>query len=97
MPLSESEGEFPLLHSCSEVLGQSGDNDLTIPEVSRFVEFQRDGPSRMVYSSSNRIGVYRTRGGRAVAVKDIKAQLGAARERTGSIDHAAVATHLDGI
>jgi hypothetical protein len=30
-------------------------------------------------------------------VKDIKAQLGAAREGTESMDHAAVATHLDGI
>jgi hypothetical protein len=41
--------------------------------------------------------VYNTRGGRAVSVKDIKAQLGAAREGTESMDHAAVATHLNGI
>jgi hypothetical protein len=41
--------------------------------------------------------VYDTRGGRAVAVKDIMAQSGAAREGTERMDHAAVATHLDGI
>jgi hypothetical protein len=41
--------------------------------------------------------VYNTRGGRAVSVKDIKAQVGAAREGTESMDHAAVATHLNSI
>jgi hypothetical protein len=33
----------------------------------------------------------------AVAVKEVKAQLGTTREGTERMDHAAVATHLDGI
>jgi len=37
------------------------------------------------------------RGGRAVAGKDVKAQLGAGLEGAGSMEHAAVATHLDGL
>jgi len=67
------------------------------PDVSRFVEFQRDGPCRQVHAGANRVGVYDMRGGRAVAVKEVKAQLGTTREGTERMDHAAVATHLDGI
>lgn len=40
--------------------------------------------------------MYDMRGGRAVIVKEIKAQLGTTREGTGRMDHAAVATYLDG-
>ena len=37
------------------------------------------------------------RGGRAVAVQDIKAQFGAVRDGMERMDHAAVVTHLDGM
>src|SRR6185295_19549561 len=65
------------------------------PDVSRLIEFQRDGPCRQVHAGPNRVGVYDTHRGRAVAVKDIKAQSGAVREGTERKDHAAVVTHLD--
>ena len=67
------------------------------PDVSRCVEFQRDSPRRQVHAGANRVGVYDMRGGRAVAVKEVKAQLGTTREGTERMDHAAVVTHLNGI
>ena len=65
------------------------------PDVSRCVEFQRNGPCRQV--RADRVGVYDTRRGRAVAVRDIKAQSGPVREGTERMDHAAMTTHLNGI
>jgi len=50
-----------------------------------------------VHAGSNRVGVYDMRGARAVAVKEVKAQRGTTREGTERMDHAAVATHLDGM
>jgi hypothetical protein len=41
--------------------------------------------------------VYNVCGDRAVPVKDIQVQLGAAWEGTQGMDHAAVVTHLDGL
>ena len=67
------------------------------PDVSRCVEFQRDGPCRQVHAGAHRVGVYDMRGGCAVVVKEVKAQSGAAREGTEHMEHAAVATHHNGI
>jgi len=41
--------------------------------------------------------VYNTRGGTGVTGSDDQAQLDAALEGTGSMEHTTVATHLDGM
>ena len=89
----EFEGGFPLLRCCSEVLDQSGDSDLTI---HKFLGLSSSSATVHVVRCIP-VAIGSECATRAVPVKDIKAQLGAAREETERTDHAPVATHLDGI